>query len=64
MRSGGGYMYVRARPHHVEVLDAGGVREVVPIHDVQWLLTSAIVAAAAVCVAGQYCANRLGRRRP
>jgi len=53
------WFHVRSRPAHVEVLDADGRRQVVPIRDVQRVVTGTIVAAAAACVI----ANRIARRR-
>jgi hypothetical protein len=56
--SGATLFHVRARPSHVEVLEGDGRRHVVAIHDLQRIVTAAIVAGAAACVVG----TRMTRR--
>jgi hypothetical protein len=54
----GQLFHVRSRPTHVEVLEEDGRRYVVAVRDLQRVITSAIMATAAICVVG----SRLSRR--
>lgn len=46
------FFHVHSRPSHVEVIDRDGERTVVVVHDLQRLLTRAIVATTALCLIG------------
>jgi hypothetical protein len=55
LRIGGplaGLVHVHARPSYVEVLDRGGNRSVVRIHDVQRAVMTGVVGAAVACAVG------------
>ena len=54
-----GVRYVRARPAHVEVLEANGQRQVIPVRDVEYILVTAITIAGLVGA----CALRVIRNR-
>jgi hypothetical protein len=55
LRIGGplaGLVHAQARPAYVEVLDTGGNRSVVRIHDMQRAVMSGVVGAALACALG------------
>jgi len=54
-----GGLHVRARPAHVEVLEANGQRQVIPVRDVEHVLVTAITIAGLVGA----CALRVIRNR-
>ena len=55
-------LHVRARPSHVEVLDAQGRRDVVRIRDVEGTLIAGIAVTGVVYVLGARVLRTMGRR--
>jgi hypothetical protein len=60
---GRGALHVRSRPHHVEVLDEDGHRDVVAVHDIERVIVVGITVATIVGTYLLRTVRRNGRRQ-